>query len=242
METTLDRQLSKLFRQWSFSAREIVVVGANDGQYGDPLFRIRKSLNGSDRILFVEPNTEVASKIHHAWSSHKNWSVDNTLVGNGQQSALYSVNPEIFEVLEVDYGKNWPTYRAPSGISSENLEHVEVWLDAHLNRPRRASDIIKKTLTSSPIKAVLQRHRISFSPFYIQIDVEGSDCQILLTALRNGVRPRNILYEHSHSPVNLQNELTSVLKSHGYSIQKFANDTLASIKRFPRRRHRAVQY
>jgi hypothetical protein len=81
------------------------------------------------------------------------------------------------------------------------------------------------------LSSLLRKHGIS-DVGLLQIDTEGFDCRIVQSAIRSGLRPAIINYEHNHVRSTEQAACKRLLMEHGYDFVDVGIDTLA-VRRQP---------
>jgi len=86
----------------------ILQVGANDGKWGDPLWRlVQDNLNRTSLIL-VEPQPEIARHLRENYRAHPSCLVLEVAVSVGDKELeLFRVRPELWEEIQ-GYGRQAP--------------------------------------------------------------------------------------------------------------------------------------
>lgn len=98
----------------------IVVVGANDGKNNDPIYDFAMSNSGSTSTLLTEPNKPLLPYLESNYSSHPSHKVANCAIGKPGILTLYAIKQSAWASFQPNYAKDWPLYRAPTGITTAN--------------------------------------------------------------------------------------------------------------------------
>jgi len=94
----------------------IIQVGANDGKCNDPIYDFVKEYKNRTNIILVEPQEELIPYLKDNYSYHSSSEVYNKAIGaNESKIQLYRVGREYWDKVDVDYGEDWPDYRALRG-------------------------------------------------------------------------------------------------------------------------------
>jgi hypothetical protein len=76
------------------------------------------------------------------------------------------------------------------------------------------------------LHSLLRKHGIDRISL-LQVDTEGSECRIVLAALREGLRPEIINYEYIHADPRQRLKCKRLLAECGYDFIDVGRDTLA---------------
>lgn len=205
----------------------IVQVGANDGRYGDPLHAFVMGHRDRTRCLLLEPQSAVLPQLHATYMDHPAATIVTTAVGPADSLTLYTVPPRVWPDLDVMYAKDWPAYRAPTGIASADREHVRSWLRTFY-RGRESVDslIVAQTVPCATLPAILQAQQWDGLDVLV-IDTEGFEAQVIAACDIPGLRPSLIWFEHAHLTGPALDALLADLHDHSYETIRGARDTLA---------------
>ncbi len=209
----------------------IVVVGANDGKINDPIYElIRTKLAERVRLLLVEPQTSLIPIIEQNYDFLPSKRVVNCAIGKEGELELYTIKENYWERLDVPYAKGWPAYRAPTGVTSANKEHLIGWLRKYLG-DHDTDDVIEIIrVPCRPLSRVLQEEDFPEEIDLLQIDVEGNDDVVIYNADLAHTRPALIFFEsHSLNPERTQ-RLDEHLAANGYGTFRMGGDTLAILE------------
>lgn len=205
----------------------IVQVGANDGQHGDPLHAFVMGHRDRTRCLLLEPQSAVVPKLRATYLDHPAATIVTTAVGPEDSLTLFTVLPRVWPDLDVMYAKDWPAYRAPTGIASADREHVRSWLRTFY-RGRESVDslIAAQTVPCAPLRAILQDQQWDGLDVLV-VDTEGFDAQVIAACDIPALRPSLIRFEHAHLTGPDLDALLADLHDHSYETIRGVRDTLA---------------
>ena len=106
-------------------APAICIVGANDGKFGDPIFPLIEShLAKETDVLLFEPQPSLIPVLSGNYAFHPAHHIINAAVGPDSELVLHAVRQEAWSSLSPGYARNWPVYRAPTGITSSERQRV----------------------------------------------------------------------------------------------------------------------
>lgn len=206
----------------------IVQVGANDGAINDPIFRFVRLAADRTEVVLVEPQNYLIPYLAANYDFHPRKYIFNGAVGARGEMKLYAVNESHWDRLEVGYGKGWPRYRAPTGVTSTDRNHVQRWLNSHLKRGHRTGDaIVELQVPSRPLQDILQSFGLSGGIDALQIDAEGNDDQVIYECSISSLRPRLIFFESANLSLERLRALGNFLEKEGYMLAPQGSDTLA---------------
>jgi FkbM family methyltransferase len=106
-------------------------------------------------------------------------------------------------------------------LGSFDINHISKHLDGEL-----APFITKSRIACQRLEGVLDRHAPEKIDL-IHIDTEGYDYNVLLMFDLSRYRPKVILYESNHLSTDKKRSARDILKSAGYRVYNYVNDTLA---------------
>lgn len=188
----------------------VVQIGANDGMRADPVrpLILRRELPA----LLVEPIPDVFASLQANYAGQPGLRFEQCAIGEYDgQAALYRVRPH----------PGHPDWL--QGISSLDRSHLtSKKFDFH-EFEKYVEEVTVPMLT---VASLLQKHGI-FEVGLLQVDTEGFDCRIVESALRSGVHPDIINYEHIYVHAIQQAACKRVLLEHGYDFVDVGIDTLA---------------
>jgi FkbM family methyltransferase len=213
-----------------------VQIGANDGAIGDPLYEFVKANAASTQIVLVEPQKFLIPILSENYAYHPNKFIFNGAVGEKGELSLYGVNPDFWPQLNVPYArrKNWPSYRAPTGITSSRREHVRSWLAKYLPKSVKPEDAIQKfDVPCLPLAEVLQSLQRPLKIDVLQVDVEGADDEVIYCCDLERTAPGIIHFEAEHLSQERLGRLRAYLGSNGYVVYSLGSNSLA-IRRNPK--------
>ncbi len=206
----------------------ILQVGANDGCINDPLFRFAKKYPLRTRLILVEPQKYLIPILKKQYQFHPEKEIFNVAIGHGDPLKMYTVKESAWRDLLVPYAKDWPVYRAPTGVTSTDLDLVLQWLSRHY----KGKIPLNETIDSFMVDTVTVETLLSQSTLFKRMDVllvdaEGYDDQIIYTLDMSKTRPHVINFEMTHLSADRSKCLNEYLWKHGYAISMQGPDSLA---------------
>ncbi len=204
----------------------IVIVGANDGKTNDPIYNFTMAKSGKTHVLLIEPNTALLPYLHESYSSHPHHHIANCAIGEDGVLTLYAIKEDWWSNFQPDYAKDWPLYRAATGITSASREHLEASIAAHSDLDfNQVIDILN--VPSSTLKTLLTRLNWPTPIDVLQIDAEGHDDSVIYASNLELTRPKLIYFEFRHIPPDNVKPLLTYLSDHHYRIYEMDGDALA---------------
>jgi FkbM family methyltransferase len=188
----------------------IVQIGANDGVRADPVRHLiqRYGLSG----LLVEPLPDLFARLQANYAGQANLRFERCAVGEYDgEIPLYRVRPD----------PALPDWL--QGIASLDRNHLTSTKFEFDEFEKYVEEVTVPVLT---VASLLRKHGIS-EVGLLQIDTEGFDCRIVESAIRSGVRPAIINYEHIHVHAIQQAACKRLLAENGYDFVDVGIDTLA---------------
>ena len=203
----------------------IVVVGANDGRVNDPIYEFAMGMSSKTNMLLIEPNKFLLPHLQNSYSSHPSHQIANCAIGQEGILTLYAVKANWFDQFQPAYAKGWPQYRAATGITSANKEHVEKALIREGINPDDAIESLNVPCQQlSPLLAALNWPT---AIDVLQIDAEGYDDSVIHAANIQNTEPKLIYFENHNIPEKRMDALVSYLSGQHYQTYKMGGDSLA---------------
>jgi FkbM family methyltransferase len=203
----------------------IVVVGANDGRFNDPIYDFAINNRRQTHILLIEPNKYLLPYLEANYSQHPNHQIANCAIGAGGELILYAVKQEWFSHFQPAYAKGWPPYRAATGITSAHREHLEVALQRESLNPVEAIETL--TVPSKQLGSLLTEISWPTPIDALQIDAEGYDDAVIYAANLQHTTPKLIYFENHNIPANRLELLQKYLRQQHYQVHQINGDSLA---------------
>lgn len=208
----------------------IVQVGANDGVINDPLYSFVSSFPERVRLILVEPQSQLIARLIENYDFLHTKYIFNGAIGSGHKLELHRIREDCWKDLIVPYADRhgWPTYRAPTGVTSGSYEHVAAWVARHYHGRLPISEVIETvSVEALDMKSLLRRANLFSELDVLQVDVEGFDDQVIYASSIAELRPFLINYELSHLGETRASTLTNFLVDHGYRVSSHGDDGLA---------------
>ena len=201
-------------------ALNFIQVGANDGDFGDPLRQY--ILKYPWRGILVEPQPDIFAKLLNNYSSVKDRLIfENVAIASGAQSIAM--------------------YRAPgnhgSGLQSDTHAASVVSVNPRVAARQlgvKPTDLERFLVPCTTLDELIAKHGTSKIDI-LQIDTEGHDYNVLKTIDLARTTPLIIQFEHGHLTRGEINDAVTYLSAHGYRILYggYQTDTLALHSSFP---------
>lgn len=191
----------------------VVQIGANDGVRADPVRHLilRYDLPG----LLVEPLPDLFALLQANYADRPNLKFEQCAVADVDGHVpLYRVRPD----------PSLPDWL--QGLASLNRNHLT---SAKFEFDEFDKYVEEVTVPALTLSSLLRKHGMS-DVGLLQIDTEGFDCRIVESAIRSGVRPAIINYEHIHVHAREQAACKRLLQDNGYDFVDVGIDTLAVLR------------
>lgn len=207
----------------------IVQIGANDGCINDPVYNFVKSAPDRVDIVLVEPQEDLIPYLRQSYAFHPNATIVQGAVGPPGTLELYAVDRAYWSALKpISYARDWPDYRAPTGVTSAERAHVHKWLTQHLKRPDDADEAIRKfKVPCMDVAGLIAETGSEKGIDVLQIDAEGFDDEVIYNANLETLGPSVINFEVAHMPKDRLSSLAAHLQRHGYRMNRYDNEALA---------------
>jgi FkbM family methyltransferase len=207
----------------------IVVVGANDGKNNDPIYDFAMAQSGATSILLIEPNKPLLPYLQSNYASHPSHKIANCAIGKEGTLTLYAIKQEVWDLFQPTYAKDWPSYRAATGITSAIKSHIERALTNQNLDPIRSIEILN--IPAKQLKTLLDELRWPTPIDVLQIDAEGYDDEVIYNSNLSHTRPTLIYFESHNIPLDSGKILKRHLSKHRYRLFHMGGDTLAIASR-----------
>jgi FkbM family methyltransferase len=207
----------------------IVVVGANDGRFNDPIYGFAMRMAARTRMLLIEPNRSLIPYLQANYQSHPDHRIANCAIGEEGTLTLYAVKPEWIDRYQPAYAQGWPHYRAATGITSANRDHVA---EALLREGINPGDAIERLhAPCHQLSTVLASQGMDTQIDVLQIDAEGYDDAVIHASTISVTKPKLIYFENHNIPQPRMELLSSYLSSENYRLYALGRDSLAVSRR-----------
>lgn len=206
----------------------VVIVGANDGKFNDPLYEVLAHNAARTRVLAIEPQASLIPILNENFAWHPHFVAYRGAIGDGSEMTLYTVAPEFWDDLDVPYAASWPRHRAPSGIASGDRARVAAWIDRYLSDPvKRTAALLEDRLTAETLPAVIEHTGFGNPVDICQVDVEGFDDIVLLNCDLPRLRPSVLRFEHKLLSDERRTAVVNLLDDIGYVRVQSDQDCVA---------------
>ena len=211
----------------------IVVVGANDGKHNDPIYAtVREFIGQRTQMILIEPQKRLHGYISEHYAFHDDVHILECAIGEGEADTLelHAVRPEYWARAQPEYAKNrnWPEYRAPTGITSTDRSKVLAWVTKHVKGLGDAEVAVESfEVPSRSLSAALSEAGLDASLDVLQIDAEGFDDVIIYNSDLVRTRPQIVYFESKTLSSDRFDQLNAYLEKIGYITFGVGGDTLA---------------
>ncbi|OZA13458.1 MAG: hypothetical protein B7Y02_06030, partial [Rhodobacterales bacterium 17-64-5] len=121
----------------------ILQIGANDGLINDPLHGFLRAHPDRTQIILVEPQADLIPILSDTYAFHPRKIIREAAVGPAGHLTLYRLRKQCWPDLVLGYGKHWPIYRAPTGVTSGDRGKVEAWASRHYRGPLPLAEVVE---------------------------------------------------------------------------------------------------
>ena len=206
----------------------IVQVGANDGSVNDPLYAFTSRFPDRSRVILVEPQRHLIPYLEENYRFHGAKYIFNGAIGPARELKLYRISKDCWSELVVPHAEGWPIYRAPTGITSADYEHVATWLSHHYRGSLPLSDVIETvTVEAMDVCTLLRRAQLFSRLDVLQVDAESFDDEVIFASNIAELRPLIINFELAHLSAIKASALRCFLADQGYRVSAHGRDGLA---------------
>ena len=207
----------------------ILQAGANDGVIKDPLHRFLRAHPDRTQIILVEPQVALIPALTDAYVFHPRHAMVPVAVGAAGTLVLRKVRVDCWPDLVLGYGKDWPAYRAPTGVASGQRETLLLWVDRHCRGQLAAKDVIETVeVESVPTATLMARTGLFDRLDVLQIDVEGCDDLVVRASDIAGLQPKLIHFEAAHLSAARLILICAELEGFGCETRQHGPDCLAT--------------
>jgi len=206
----------------------VLQIGANDGLINDPLHGFLRANPKQTQVILVEPQAELIPILTATYAFHPRHRIFAAAVGPVGHLTLYRLRKSCWPDLALDYGRNWPAYRAPSGITSGERGHVEAWVKTYYRGTVPVHEAVEAVeVESLPSSTLIERAGLFRRLDVLQVDVEGFDDHVIRQSDIPRWRPRVIHYERTHLGATREAAIAAELDALGYEVQPLGMNALA---------------
>lgn len=188
----------------SYKNREnffVVQVGANDGNFADPLSQLIKTHRWNG--ILIEPQPDVFDKLKKEYKSEADLLQFENIAISSKPGTL-----PLYRLRRTDLNTSKNYQLSVSSVSAT--------LTAKQLRVKK-SDLEKIEVPSKTLTSVIEKYKVKRIAL-LQIDTEGHDFEVLRSLDFNRFRPKIIQFEHAHLSSKLCNQAIELLVENGYSI------------------------
>lgn len=191
----------------------LVQIGANDGRVNDPIYNFAMDFRSRTDLLLFEPQANLIPYLKLNYQGHPSAKVVCAGIGPKSTLSLFAVKESAWPLAQPPYAREWPEYRAPTGITSSKFKHVFNWLQAQTGKQdnwvkEMIDEISVDCVRPSSVPSMLPRNR---QIDVLQVDCEGMDEALVSMFLNAKILPSIINYEKSRAPgkeaIGLEKEL-----------------------------------
>jgi hypothetical protein len=206
----------------------IVVVGANDGRINDPIYSFVEKFKDYTEVILIEPQEPLLPYLRANYRFHPRVKFIDRAIGPPGSLTLYCIAESVWPKLCVPYARDWPAYRAPTGVTSGDRSHVERWLRKYGPKGVSVDAMIAKvTVESAPLPQVLESSEAGGAVDVLQVDAEGMDDVVIYNCGIDQINPCIIHFEGENLSSKRLTDLISFLENRGYILGFSGRDVIA---------------
>jgi FkbM family methyltransferase len=207
----------------------VVQVGANDGAHNDPIHAFLMVHRQHTNALLIEPQPELIPHLEANYAEHSRVTIYNGAIGSADELTLHRIRPALWGEFRAAYMKGAPAYRAPSGLTSADREHVLAAARKYLPGTIDTGQSVEAFAVPCRTLSQLLAETGFPTPIHLlQVDAEGADDEVIRACDVPRLRPAVINYESRHLPTARREALEALLTGEGYRLFHWRkSDTLA---------------
>ncbi|MEP1933535.1 MAG: FkbM family methyltransferase, partial [Roseibium sp.] len=135
------------------------------------------------------------------YSFHPSHRIVPAAVGPEDTLTLHAIRPEHWKRFTPTYSSDWPSYRAPTGVTSTDRNCVLRWVKKHLPDECDPENLVTElTVPSKRLTGFLECLGKEPVVDVLQVDAEGFDDEVIYACDIDLTEPKIIRFEHSHLP------------------------------------------
>lgn len=207
----------------------VVQVGANDGALNDPIHEFLMKHRQHTNALLIEPQPEIIPHLEAAYAGHPRITIYNGAIGADEELVLHRIRPSLWGEFRASYMQGAPAYRAPSGLTSADRDHVLQAARKYLPGAVDAEDAVEAfAVPCCRLPRLLEETGFPDRIHLLQVDAEGADDEVIRACDVPRLRPAVINFESRHLPAARREVLEALLTGEGYRLFHWhKSDTLA---------------
>lgn len=207
----------------------VVQVGANDGIHKDPIHAFLMAHRQHTNALLIEPQPELIPHLEASYAEHPGVTIYNGAIGAADELVLHRIRPALWGEFRASYMHDAPAYRAPSGLTSADREHVLAAARKYLPGTIHAEEAVEAlAVPCRTLPQLLVETGFPTPIHLLQVDAEGADDAVIRACDVPRLRPALINYESRHLPAARREALEVLLTGEGYRLFDWRkSDTLA---------------
>lgn len=204
----------------------IIQVGANDGKYGDPIYKFVQKNKQHTNIVLVEPQEKLIPYLKENYNSHPSVEILNKAVALSDEShtKLYRIKEEYWSDVDTSYGHEWPDYRIPTGVTTSNKNKLLNWASNNVDSSSKPESIIEGVRVENyrPSR-IISESAIIDDVDLLQVDTEGMDHKIVYSFLEDNIFPNIINIEDMHLNHPQLGEFDKRMNENSYEIYDYSD-------------------
>jgi FkbM family methyltransferase len=195
----------KLLRAFADAYAEpfFIEIGANDGTQGDPLHPL--ILSRGWRGIMVEPHPEAFARLRQNYGGVDGIALENVAISDTDGRRPF------YEIRPPDRPEEWEFFGSYDQLGSLSREAIATheWV-ADLDRR-----VVETEVECLRFETLCRRHGVERLDLLL-IDTEGYDLEVLRQVDLSRLRPRLVIYEHTHLDSNGRSEALGRVVAAGY--------------------------
>jgi len=211
----------------------IIQIGANDGKYNDPIFDFVKEHKDYTNIVLVEPLEEIIPHLESNYAGHPSSEIFNKAVSwdDSSEVKLYRIKRKYWSEIDVGYGKDWPDYRVPTGVTTTDKSQLVQWVSKNIQPDLNPNQIIESyDVSAIRPKSILSKSGLVNSVDLLQVDAEGIDDKIVYSFFEDEIYPNMINIEIKHLDTQSKKVYSEKLSNEGYRLYEYSRSDKLAIR------------
>ena len=170
-------------------------------------------------MILIEPVPEVFKRLRRLYEQRDNIEVINCAIGERRETKNFWI---VGNIAKEKLGNRLPPWW--DNIGSFDVKHIDRHLGGALSNFKE-----KITVEVRTIEEILSERQVS-NLFFLHIDAEGFDFEILKTFPFATLTPHAIMLEHVYLSKEEKQNLEKFLSNLGYVTQSFGKDLIAVLR------------
>lgn len=126
---------------------------------------------------------------------------------------------EYWSDIETEYGKDWPNYRIPTGVTTSEKPQLIQWVSKNVHSDADFEEIIEEyNVDVAQPDSIIEQSKNIDKVHLLQVDAEGMDDKIVYSFLEDEIYPNIINIESKYLTEDRQKKYDNKLTRYNYDI------------------------